>query len=96
MTLLRLFGDQMRCSTIEAHIVPKPGEEPGDGMIEFLDGYPNDWDGDDNGINICGVVAGPGDWVVRAGDQWFVLESRFAARLWEITEMMRCDEGMSA
>lgn len=45
--------------------IPRSEEHPSEEMIAFLHECTQDWDGDDCGINIAGVLGGPGDWVVR-------------------------------
>lgn len=61
---------------LEAWRVPAPGTEPDERMVDWLNTCWVDWDGDESGVNIGGVLAAPGDWVVEYHDQWFVLFPR--------------------
>ena len=70
---------ELNSSRFRAFQVPQHDEDPGEDMIDWLGTCPHEWSGDESGVHLAvgaggdGVVAGPGDWIVQSGEQWFVV-----------------------
>ena len=59
----RMMGTDV---VVEAYQVPAWDEDPPEDMPEWLADCVQDWDGDPGGVTIDGVLAAPGDYVVRS------------------------------